>query len=227
MTAFVVGIPRRIPLGDILADTFDAISRSTILPSCVIVVDNGALPLPTLLLGVEVIRPRANLGCASSWNLLRKLSAPESIVLLNDDCAVAPDTFEKMYAHPEPIVCAYGFACVRIDSEAWEKIGGFDEGFFPAYFEDADFRYRAELAGVPICEWGTYPREKIADGRERSAQGIVHGKPEPDEYKIAEFKARVEANKARYVEKWGGAPGCEKFLAPFGAFPVIPLGGTT
>jgi hypothetical protein len=219
----IVGIPRRIPTGAILTQTFDAIAASSLLPSRVIVIDNideSGDSLPSTP-SVHVVKPQQNLGCAASWNLLHRLAAPESIVLLNDDCAVAPDTFEKMYADAAtPIVCAYGFSCVRIDQVAWIAIGDFDEGFFPAYFEDTDYRRRAALAGVPICEWDTYPRTPVSSGRERSAQGIAHGKSEPDEYRSPWFKSRVEANKARYAAKWGGSPGHETYRVPFDGAPA-------
>jgi hypothetical protein len=228
--SFTIGIPRRVPTGAILDETFAAIAASSILPARVIVVDNGEIPLSPVSrdvrvlsdrVALHVVRPQQNLGCASSWNLLRKLSAPQRLVLLNDDCAIAPDTFEKMFDHAESIVCAYGFSCVRIDPSAWEKIGDFDELFFPAYYEDTDYRRRAELVGVSICEWNTYPREEISPGRERSVQGICHGKLEPLEYKSSWFKACVEANKARYVAKWGGEPGRETHRVPFGTYPVM------
>jgi O-antigen biosynthesis protein len=37
-----------------------------------------------------------------------------------------------------------------IDRRVLETIGGFDEDFFPAYYEEADYCYRAREAGFPI-----------------------------------------------------------------------------
>jgi GT2 family glycosyltransferase len=37
-----------------------------------------------------------------------------------------------------------------IDRQVSETIGGFDEGFFPAYYEEVDYCYRAREAGFPI-----------------------------------------------------------------------------
>jgi N-acetylglucosaminyl-diphospho-decaprenol L-rhamnosyltransferase len=41
-------------------------------------------------------------------------------------------------------------ACLAIKREAWEEIGGFDEGFFPVWFEDVDFCKRLRNAGWRI-----------------------------------------------------------------------------
>ena len=37
-----------------------------------------------------------------------------------------------------------------IDRQVIATIGGFDEGFFPAYYEEVDYCYRARAAGFPI-----------------------------------------------------------------------------
>lgn len=166
---------------------------------------------------VEVIRPVQNLGVASSWNLIHKLAAPLSTVLLNADCAVAHDTFEKMFEVPSPaIVCAWGFGCVRIDHEIWQKVGDFDDQFWPAYYEDADYRWRCKLADVEIVEWGFEPRTEVGPGRTRSVSGIVHGKLDFGWPGPGTIQEHIEANKERFIAKWGGMPGEEKFLVPYG-----------
>jgi len=38
-------------------------------------------------------------------------------------------------------------AAVAIRREVWNRVGRFDEGFYPAYYEDADFCYRARRQG--------------------------------------------------------------------------------
>lgn len=44
-----------------------------------------------------------------------------------------------------PYVTGAGIAMRRID---WDRVGGFDEGFFPAYFEDVDLCLRIRAAGL-------------------------------------------------------------------------------
>jgi len=41
-------------------------------------------------------------------------------------------------------------ACLAVKRDAWESIGGFDEGFFPVWFEDADFCRRLRTQGWKI-----------------------------------------------------------------------------
>jgi len=41
-------------------------------------------------------------------------------------------------------------ALFAIDRQVLEAIGGFDEGFFPAYYEEVDYCYRAREAGFPV-----------------------------------------------------------------------------
>jgi GT2 family glycosyltransferase len=41
-------------------------------------------------------------------------------------------------------------ACLAIKRRAWTEIGGFDEGFFPVWFEDVDFCLRLRSAGWKI-----------------------------------------------------------------------------
>lgn len=44
-----------------------------------------------------------------------------------------------------PYVTGAGIAMRRVD---WQKVGGFDEGFFPAYFEDVDLCLRVRAIGL-------------------------------------------------------------------------------
>lgn len=41
-------------------------------------------------------------------------------------------------------------ACLMVRSEAWEKLHGFDEGYYPLWFEDVDFCLRLHQAGLQI-----------------------------------------------------------------------------
>lgn len=226
MTDFIVGIPR-LNETTLFKETIAALDRSTWRPVHTYVIDNGEVPLRPLGHGdISVIHPQSNRGCAGSWNLLHKLAAPLPIVLVNADCAVAPDTFERLFDTPTPaLVCANGFSCFRMDEAIWTQVGEFDEGYWPVYWEDTDYRYRCKLLGVPIHEWDLEPRTKISEGREISARGITHGKAGDGGYngwtgeKFTWFYERLHANQARYVAKWGcvgGEAGHETFTTPWG-----------
>jgi GT2 family glycosyltransferase len=214
---FVVGVPR-LSEQELLIECFDSIFQSLVRPTRVFLVDNGPIQVFECMdQNIEVIRPVENLGTVGSWNLIHKLAAPLSTVLLNADCSVAPDTFQKMFEVPAPaIVCAYAFGCVRIDHEVWQRIGDFDEGFWPAYYEDADYRHRCRIAGVEIINWDIEPSEVVSPGRTRSVHGITHGKLDFEWPGPGTIHEHIEKNKARFVAKWGGMPGEEKFSVPYG-----------
>lgn len=221
---FIVGVPVCNETEDVLRETFDAIRNSTARPSETFIVQNGcALRGAPTTTPIQAIRPRRNIGCAGAWNLIHKLSAPLPLILVNADCAVAPDTFEKMLEESKthPVVCAYGFGCFLISEDVWSLVGEFDEGFYPVYYEDTDMRRRLQLAGIPIHEWSIDFVSEV-NGRKKSVAGISHGKHDPEGFqgwrgeKLQWFRDRFEANKARYIAKWGGGHTEETFTAPFG-----------
>ncbi len=41
-------------------------------------------------------------------------------------------------------------AFMMIRRDAWERVGGFDESFYPLWFEDVDFCCRLKLAGLRL-----------------------------------------------------------------------------
>ena len=221
---FVVGIARCNEPRALLEETLEALRASRLPPSQILIVDNGDEPLHATPHAVPytAVRPERNVGCAGGWNMLCDLAGDTSIVLLNSDCAVAPDTFERMYDAPEPaLVCALGFSCFRLDSAIRKQIGPFDEEFYPAYFEDADYRRRCSLGGVEIIDWPYEPECIVSPGRTRFRSGIVHGWYEPGSYhgwagdKFKWFHERLEANRLRYIAKWGGVPNAETYRSPF------------
>ena len=44
-------------------------------------------------------------------------------------------------------------ACLAVRREAWDSIGGFDESFYPVWFEDVDFCRRLANRGWKIAYW--------------------------------------------------------------------------
>lgn len=221
---FIVGVPICNETPEILDETFTAIVSSSARPESVIVIMNGdrtRMQNMRFLDGdFQCIRPQRNLGCAGAWNLIHKLGAPLPVILVNADCAVAPDTFEKMLAREAPVVCAYGFGCFTMSEDVWSLVGEFDEAFYPVYYEDTDMRRRLALAGIDIDEWSIDAVTEV-NGRKLAVTGISHGKHDPDGFqgwraeKLAWFHERFEANKRRYVAKWGGGHTEETFTQPW------------
>lgn len=213
---------------DLITQSIVSVGEGTCRPNRILIVDNGDTAWAPPAGFVEehklhVVRPQTNLGCAGAWNLIHRLAAPLTTVILNADCAVASDTLEKVMAPPAPVVVlAYAFGCFRIDEEMWCRVGEFDADFYPVYWEDTDYRYRMKLGGVQPVEWDSRPSRVVSLGREEAASKIQHGKHDPQGYqgwrgaKLAWFQDCLEKNHQRYVAKWGGEPTKETFTTPWG-----------
>jgi len=100
------------------------------------------LPMPT------------NLGVAASWNLAIRLAYREPWVFIcSDDMWFPAGTLSQfasgssedslIVSETWPHWCAF-----TIGMRVVQKVGLFDEGYFPAYFEDTDYERRADRAGV-------------------------------------------------------------------------------
>lgn len=97
--------------------------------------------------------------------------------------------------------CFSGF---MINRACWDRVGEFDEGFDPAYFEDNDYHHRINLAGMKAI---VYPPAMFYHfGSKTQTEGLP---PDPGRHR------RFEANRAYFVEKWGGQPGMETYKRPF------------
>jgi hypothetical protein len=95
-------------------------------------------------------------------------------------------------------------ACFALGRGAVEKIGYFDENFWPAYFEDFDYHYRLGLAGVPLL------RDKRALLQHQRSATIRH-----DRFLSLLHPERLRRCEAYYIRKWGGRPDHETFVSPF------------
>lgn len=227
---FTLGIPHCNEPPEIFAATLAAVRASSVQPQRVIVIDNGDEAIRDFE-GTgrpwHVVRSDRNLGCAGAWNAILRLSATDTTIIINADCAVTPDTFDRMLEEPaSAIVCGHGFACFRMNAEIYAKVGPFDEAYYPVYWEDTDYRYRCKIAGMPIVEWPSVEADRTSFGRARYGTGISHGWRHEDGRgyqgwtgeKAAWFQQCWENNRARYAAKWGGAVGAvgeETFTEPF------------
>ena len=76
-----------------------------------------------------------------------------------------------------------------IRKSIWEKIGGFDKRFIPAYYEDTDLAFELRRYGYKVI----YQPLSIVEHYE----GISNGKD-----KITGIKQYQEINKKKFIEKW-------------------------
>ena len=99
-------------------------------------------------------------------------------------------------------------SCFMVDARLFSLIGQFDERFEPAYYEDADMLYRLRLAGHETCCTGSalfFHRER-ATVKALASSGA--------EVELLALQSGVDISKQRYIEKWGGEPGHERFSTP-------------
>lgn len=190
---------------DLLADCVWSALAGDVRPDHVIVIDNSGGACPAVP-GAEIIPGRQPQSVARAWNDAVALSGGADLLLCNDDIVFAPDTIGAMLslARRTPragIVSAIEgerFACYWLSQDAYRNVGPFDEQFAPAYFEDNDYARRLTLAGWLLA----VAPSAVMHGGSRTLASYT-----PAERRVHD--AQFEANKARYLRKWGGLPGAE------------------
>jgi len=175
-------------------------------------------------------RNEQNIGCGRSWNYginFGRRFGYKYIFVINNDTLFAEDTVEELVGRMERggviMVTAHNvgngselvkpdvisetehpdFSAFLIKSDFFDIVGEFDEGFYPAYFEDNDMHYRILLAGEKAIAYD--PAVYIHYGSKTQNQkpgGVVNG-------------SAFVKNRAYFIKKWGGPPGRETFKHPF------------
>ncbi|MBM7609065.1 GT2 family glycosyltransferase/ubiquinone/menaquinone biosynthesis C-methylase UbiE/predicted nuclease with TOPRIM domain [Lysinibacillus composti] len=80
-------------------------------------------------------------------------------------------------------------AAIMIKKDLWETIGGFDERYVPAYFEDSDLAFEVRKHGFKVM---LQPKSVVVH-----FEGISHGT------NVSEGVKRFqELNKSKFIEKW-------------------------
>ena len=160
-------------------------------------------------LRIDVYTPGRNIGVAASWNEAMRRYPDSWLVIANDDAFFNYTTVEALVQAAEQdsdavlVGCELGFGfplfLLKV-KEAVERVGYFDEQFWPAYGEDNDYSWRMHLADL----------KKIQ---------VTVGVREPDPGTTSremnfDREALRERATIRYVAKWGGIPGYEKLRTP-------------
>ncbi len=143
-----------------------------------------------------------NRGVAGSWNDCAKLFPEEDQwLLVNEDAYFLPGYLEQICkmarAYPmEPVIFlnnSNAFYCFVWTRRGKDEFGEFDENFWPAYYEDCDYRVRLKLKGY--------------NGFVYALQGLEplpHGKPKTGGMN---YNAMLQGcgllNRAYWKRKWG------------------------
>jgi GT2 family glycosyltransferase len=130
-----------------------------------LIIDNGAstvmedisIDVPDCVEHTTYLPMPANLGVAGSWNLgIKSFPYADRWFIASNDVRFEPGALERLSeARRDEITLSGNFPFWQafcVGYEAVRRLGLFDEGFFPAYFEDNDYRRRAEHAGVTITK---------------------------------------------------------------------------
>lgn len=177
-------------------ETLD-ISRENIL------VISGDIMCKELEDRARVIVTDENIGVSRAWNL--GIRENRDWTFLVSSSMVYPQGFSKVVevleqsGEQEVFFTQHSYHCNAVSKKCIDKIGYFDENFYPAYFEDADLDYRMNLAGINWKRVYTIPAECQADGA-ATLDGL---------------RLNFDALQDYFVSKWGGKPGECRFKVPF------------
>lgn len=200
------------------------IGRPDLLQSCIasidapvgrlIVIDNSPHGLggaaaevcPPTVADLCVTRPPSNLGYPGSINLVIKTTAEAPWwCIANADVVFGPGDLARLASvmSGPRWVGINDWRAFGLTFEAVERVGLWDENFWPAYLEDCDYEYRCTLAGV---EWGFIEGSTTHEGSVTIKEGRY----------AQRNSVSYPSNVAYYARKWGGGHrGGETYQAPF------------
>lgn len=89
-------------------------------------------------------------------------------------------------------------ACIMLPRELWQELGGFDERYSPAYYEDTDIAFAVRAAGRRVY----YQPSAVV----MHHIGVSHGTDE-----TAGIKANMAVNRVKFVQKWADCLAREHF----------------
>lgn len=201
----------------------NTVMAGSLIPDQITIIDNSGNGAGTRALQELLIDPRIiiwpqtrNLGVAVSWNMFHTIIGRDYIIIANDDVMPHYHTVNEMFLaakeHDDlPIIYGSGdsgnaYSLFLLRKWGFDKIGSFDERFYPAYFEDNDYAYRVHvLAGYPSYSAPNATYDHV-------------GSSTMKKYTPAEMDAHhhaFRANALYYSSKWGDEPGRERYTTPF------------
>lgn len=158
---------------------------------------------------MSVVEPPSNLGVAASWNFgIRSTAEAPWWCIANADTEFGSGDLARLAAAMDEPGARWVGLCgdwraFGINAECIDRVGWYDENYFPIYCEDADYEWRCTVMGVP---WsfidGTSSHVGSVSWRSDAANARSNARTYPE-------------NVAYYEAKWGGRPrGGERFTSP-------------
>lgn len=169
---------------------------------------------PDFVVNMWVIRVPYGLGLVGAWNLIVK-STPYAPywVLVNDDAWFEPGEMKKI---PEQVDTeALNFldivpqwSGVVLGEGMVDKVGLYDENFYPLYFDDNDLERRVDLAGVAkktiACRMGHNNSSTLHSGYQQ--KNSVSYSNNNKLFDVRASEGRIEASvwslKTRRANRW-------------------------
>lgn len=200
-----IGIPT-INRRDLLEEAL-AVYAETFKNRHIYVVDNGNQGFVDKYPYLKFYSNGTNNGVAASWNKIMERQAKlgyTHVLILNDDVIIrrrAQELEEWLEQNPADFYTGFGYYSFVLPLATYNTLGKFDEMFYPAYYEDNDYTYRLQMAGMKKIESDILLPEVLRTSKS--------GEKDPSLYDKV-FECR------RYYEtKWGGAPSQETYKTPF------------
>ena len=192
----------------------------------VIIIDNNSLDDTSVVIKrdfpwVKYVKNTFNAGVAASWNQGAALSDTDLICFLNNDTIVQPDGMRMLVREARRVGASTvvgrmlnpNFTCGPITEntdqmhypeafaliltrDTYKKVGPFDERFWPAYSEDADYGIRMLLAGIKCA---IVPNSIAHKGSATSPE-------------IPDIADVISANRQKLFKKWSKTPNIHKIL---------------
>ena len=137
----------------------------------ILIIDNGG-QFKTKKENVKVLNMPANLGLSASWNLGIKCYPHLHYWLFASADTVWSDLaiqqIENLSGSDKLILTSDTYGCFSVGENVIEKVGIFDEYFYPIYFEDNDFHERV----ARLCPENTIVSTDIKTSPEKGSQTI-------------------------------------------------------
>lgn len=190
-----------------------------IVRESLVVVDNSKDGLDPLLAkeAFRYLRTPQNLGCSASWNVGRRWALRLGVPLVIVSEAVSfLDGGEVLIEAAQKLVdpgrvggirAFQAWHLVALSADCLTRVGPFDEGFWPIYFEDTDYERRMKLASLAM---------RVEDWK-----GRYQDKGHARSWREGWVEVDYERQESYYRAKWGGDSGEETFVFPFGIDPGI------
>ena len=141
-------------------------------------------------------------GTAGGTDFEAQLAGPITWGACDQTCHLVVHTGEGFCRN------GYGWHLVAIATETLDRVGRFDEHFYPAWWEDSDWIRRAGLAGIGPGRTANDVDAHLAACEHSTATGLVTG-TWADTLPV-------------YEKKWGAPPPGETFRHPYGD-PTLDL----